>query len=190
MDLTKFSKGKRMVREDKIKLINELKKVVEQANTAIEELKDDVAAIPVVVANPTLEGTEAELEGLEVGGTKYSIPSGGENHLYSIALEVIMLDINSDSDKYSQYRVSILSSVNLQEITYQQLISITNSEYLANGFYSKDGGSTEEATIKVEFMPNQLLLTFVENGQVQQELFNISNIGTLEINIENSIQIF
>ncbi|MBQ3330814.1 MAG: hypothetical protein IJG87_06515 [Ruminococcus sp.] len=30
-----------------------------------------------VVANPTLAGTEADLVGLQVGDTKYKIPSGG-----------------------------------------------------------------------------------------------------------------
>ena len=31
----------------------------------------------IVAANPTLEGTEAELTGIEIGKTKYKIPSGG-----------------------------------------------------------------------------------------------------------------
>ena len=30
-----------------------------------------------VIANPTLAGTESDLTGLQVGGTKYKIPSGG-----------------------------------------------------------------------------------------------------------------
>ena len=30
-----------------------------------------------VVANPTLAGTESNLTGIEVGGTKYKVPSGG-----------------------------------------------------------------------------------------------------------------
>lgn len=34
-----------------------------------------------VIANPTLEGTESALSGLEVDGTKYKVESGG-GHLY------------------------------------------------------------------------------------------------------------
>lgn len=37
-----------------------------------------------VVANPTLVGTEAELTGLQVGNTKYKVPSGGGVHITTI----------------------------------------------------------------------------------------------------------
>ena len=37
---------------------------------------DDVSGT-TVVANPTLAGTEADLTGLQVGDTKYKVPSGG-----------------------------------------------------------------------------------------------------------------
>ena len=33
--------------------------------------------IPTIVANPTLAGTESDLTGLEVDGTKYKVPTGG-----------------------------------------------------------------------------------------------------------------
>lgn len=35
-----------------------------------------------VVANPTLVGTEADLTALQVGGTKYKVPSGGSGPSY------------------------------------------------------------------------------------------------------------
>lgn len=43
-------------------------------------ITDDAGAIPggtEVIANPTLAGTEADLTGLQVGNTKYKVPSGG-----------------------------------------------------------------------------------------------------------------
>lgn len=43
-------------------------------------LPDTVEDIPVVVANPTLAGTEGDLEGIQVGDTKYKI--GGGKQLY------------------------------------------------------------------------------------------------------------
>lgn len=33
--------------------------------------------VPTITANPTLSGTEAQLEGLEIDGIKYAVPSGG-----------------------------------------------------------------------------------------------------------------
>lgn len=40
----------------------------------------------IVVANPTLAGTEAELTGLQVGDVKYKVPGGG--HLYEHMYEI------------------------------------------------------------------------------------------------------
>src|SRR5699024_10700168 len=37
-----------------------------------------------VVANPTLSGSEAELTGLEVAGTKYKVPSGGGGGIVAV----------------------------------------------------------------------------------------------------------
>lgn len=42
----------------------------------------DVAGGSGVIANPELEGTEPDLEGLEVDGTKYKVPQGGGSALY------------------------------------------------------------------------------------------------------------
>lgn len=42
-----------------------------------------------VIANPTLAGTEAELTGLEVEGTKYKMPSGGSGKLFKYILYLI-----------------------------------------------------------------------------------------------------
>lgn len=39
-----------------------------------------------VVANPTMAGTESDLTGLQVGDTKYAIPSGGSLYLHTINL--------------------------------------------------------------------------------------------------------
>ena len=42
-----------------------------------QELAKEVDNIPVVTANPELAGTEANLTGLQVGNTKYAVPSPG-----------------------------------------------------------------------------------------------------------------
>lgn len=61
----------------------------------------DVQSGTSVVANPTLAGTETELTGLQVGDTKYKIPSGGST-----------IDIAFHSDD------SYLSSVEYNGMTY------------------------------------------------------------------------
>lgn len=43
----------------------------------MEDGIEDAENIPVVVANPTLAGTESALNGLQVGDTKYSVGGGG-----------------------------------------------------------------------------------------------------------------
>ena len=44
----------------------------------------DATARGLVVANPTLAGTESDLTGLQVGNTKYKVPSGGSGGLPSV----------------------------------------------------------------------------------------------------------
>lgn len=51
-----------------------------------------------VVANPTLEGTEASLSGLKIGSTKYKVEggAGGETKLYNHMLVAHVLDSCGD----------------------------------------------------------------------------------------------
>lgn len=42
----------------------------------IDFLEAEIELIPEVVANPTLAGTEDDLESLQIGDTKYKVPSG------------------------------------------------------------------------------------------------------------------
>ena len=65
-----------------------------------------------VVANPTLEGTEADLTGLQVDGVKYAVPQGGGGttnlYLHSILIDkengcfINFSFINSTSTKYDE----------------------------------------------------------------------------------------
>ena len=77
-----------------------------------------------VVANPTLEGTEPNLTGLEVEGTKYKVPEGGGSRLYYAHIYFM------DDDSYSQ-QITIQVDDNTLE-TYNDLYT-----YLQNkGFVS------------------------------------------------------
>lgn len=64
-----------------------------------------------VIANPTLAGTETELTGLSVNGTKYKVPTGGGTQLY---MHLIAL------------RPAASSSATVFEFT---IFSYSNSEY-------------------------------------------------------------
>lgn len=146
MDLTKYSKGKRMVREDKIKLIDELKKVIDQANAAIEELKEDVAAIPVVAANPILEGTEPELEGLEIGSTKYAMPSGGGDlYLHTVKLirqdEFYLFLLTKDDVAYDNngWKDNMNSLINIKIIKRDISNQYIGIGVVSNWIWSKEG---------------------------------------------------
>ncbi|MBR3210073.1 MAG: hypothetical protein IKF82_07430, partial [Bacilli bacterium] len=82
-DLTKYAKGKRMVREDKIKKLETLNQV--KANPTLEGEEETLESLKIgnkkyalgggteVIANPELAGTEDDLEGLQVGENKYKV---------------------------------------------------------------------------------------------------------------------
>lgn len=115
-DLTKYAKGKRMVREDLIKKLKEGSGaeytagtgiVIEDNEISVDEevvaLKDE---LPAEVEAITPTGEETTLEGLKIGDTSYKI-GGGEKHLHSIVMtkvsstssdQVIYLNVLSDSD--------------------------------------------------------------------------------------------
>ena len=167
MDLTKYSKGKRMVREDKIKQIDELKAAQDQAAADIEELKEDVAAIPVVAANPTLEGTEPELEGLEVGGTKYAMPSGG-TVLYKHVIEYNLA--NRFSDTTVQWYAKGTITVNSNQPTAFTILDLLENgiikQLFSNAiFINQAAGSTDSFIGRVEVVNyTQTEITTISKG--------------------------
>ena len=82
------------------------------SNSAIAFLKDEIGGGTNVVANPTLDGTETALTGLQVGETKYKVPQGGSEttnlYLHSIIIyktngcNINFSFINSTSTKYNE----------------------------------------------------------------------------------------
>ena len=60
------------------------------SNSAIEFLKDEIGGGTNVVANPTLDGTETALTGLQVGETKYKVPQGSDGLMEIVTLEYII----------------------------------------------------------------------------------------------------
>ena len=87
-----------------------------------------------VVANPTLSGNEATLDGVEIDGTKYKVGGGSEVHLYKHTIK-----ISHDSDRiyFDLYTTSSLSFTEstLKKHLYNQRIVSCGYFYLnGNGY--------------------------------------------------------
>jgi len=94
---------------------------------------------PVVVANPTLAGTEPNLEGLQVGSQKYKVPDGGGNLYYHL--------ITITDEEYKNKGVfSIINNSN------EQITSLSGLD----GTYQATGGtgSTGKLFMYVEVSNN------------------------------------
>ena len=81
-----------------------------------------------VVANPTLSGNEATLDGLEVDGTKYKVGGGSEVHLYKHSIN--LMGRNQSIEVFPvQVRFDILLSTNTA-LTYEDVrIWLMNNLY-------------------------------------------------------------
>ncbi len=93
-----------------------------------------------VVANPTLEGTEPDLTGLEVEGTKYKVPSGGggTQHLYQHNIT-----IKGEEEGDYNFSIVILSSSN-QPITYGDVLNyLLDNNFIITHHYDPE---TQEDT--------------------------------------------
>ncbi len=78
----------------------EIDTAVTKANaitSTASEIDTAVGNATKVVANPTLAGTEADLTGLEVNGTKYAVPSGGSaiGSMQGVTITAIGNDLES-----------------------------------------------------------------------------------------------
>ena len=71
----------------------------------IDSLEAEIELIPEVVANPTLAGTESDLESLQVGDTKYKIPSGGTEVVANPTLAGTEADLTGLQVGATKYKV-------------------------------------------------------------------------------------
>lgn len=76
-----------------------------------------------VVANPTLEGSETDLTGLEVDGVKYKVPQGGgsEQHLYQHVIRIFV--DNKSGWNNSIITITLLNSDDAAIESYSSLSS-------------------------------------------------------------------
>jgi len=82
----------------------------------------------VVIANPTLVGDEADLEGLQVGNTKYKVPGGGGSgdklYEHNITIETFFDNTISRRNLHLQTKIINTSSI---PITYQEFLNYVST---------------------------------------------------------------
>lgn len=156
------------------KLLQELENYVD--NESLEETLDDYAKETdlslyatkqelneksKVIANPTLSGDEADLEGAEIDGIKYKV--GGGSKLYMHAIQFYI----TGSAKYNYVYIELFSS-SATPFVYNDLLTmgvnnipccsnmLSNSGYVANRF---------------GVLQNELFIAgcYVNNGQLSQD---------------------
>lgn len=91
-----------------------------------------------VVANPILAGTEADLTGLQIGDTKYKIPTGSTTHKYLVHVEIYRVG-------YGSIYFTVLKD-DITNFTMETLIQkfialgITSTGYIgATGYWYNNG---------------------------------------------------
>lgn len=99
---------------------------------SLDDLEETVENIPEVIANPELAGTEDDLEGLQVGNTKYKV--GGGKQLYQ---HNIVLQLNSTGAVTLQLITDNNVTMNITEIADYIKTKSSGSTYpiIASGYY-------------------------------------------------------
>lgn len=103
-----------------------------------------------VIANPILAGTEADLTGLQVGDTKYVIPSGGSGSGTPLYLHNIFV-AGTVGNTYIYAMTQVLSDSSLPFVNTADYVEGTNQK-LAQWLYDK--GFNDDTTIAKSYMYN------------------------------------
>lgn len=131
--------------------INKIGQVIQPKD--LEKTADEINALKKVVANPTLAGTEAELTGIEIGGTKYKAGGGSGTQLYRHYIHIL----------YGQYygMIIIIISLDNEPITQATLSTVLQSRNIIRLF----GDSGENMVLRFDTQTNEIKVYY-------QYLFN------------------
>lgn len=130
-----------------------------------------------VVANPVLAGTESDLTGLEVAGTKYKIPTGGAGGGTQLYLHKIVATIQNSGDVITDITVEFsLYLTNSNEITINDLRNYaTNNFYVPGTVY----GSTLDGQyymLSIAIIEDKLAVTYLVNNVMEYVFIDIANV--------------
>lgn len=125
-------------------------------------------SIPTITANPTLSGTEAQLGGIEINGTKYAIPSGGgsswidERDINTKRLKITndmeLTDINSEETLYIYDNDNLCALPDVAETTANGI-----TYRVEDGLIYLDGTATKTFYIDVAILAPKFLLNQTMN---------------------------
>ena len=120
-----------------------------------------------VVANPELEGTEPDLTGLEVEGTKYKVPQGGGGSVSIVELEMPnpfsfgqVYEVGITSEKAEALRTALMVKTNQGELMIRSREDETSFEFV-HSLMSQNTGyiinvSINLLTLKATWIGNYL----------------------------------
>lgn len=143
-------------------------------------IQSQISDIPVVVANPTLAGTEADLTGLQVGDTKYAIPAGGSYtpnlvSAYGMGAEPASDDV--DIPLFARYTIGDKLAVSGSKIVIGAGVSHVKISAQASLFYT----SSAAATGGIQIKKNSI------NCAVGQEYIPVGSSAVLDIGIPGTV---
>lgn len=96
-----------------------------------------------VVANPTLTGSESNLTGLEVAGTKYKVPTGGSGS----GVFVYLVEINNKPEDAEKYNCVFQILHNNENLTWDDIILKCNDLIIpASGYVVPDLSNSYNVT--------------------------------------------
>lgn len=116
----------------------------ETISETIDAIADDYtggSGGTTVVANPTLAGTETNLTGLEVDGTKYAVPQGGGTTLYRHSITIQWTEENNNCILFFKLLLSTNTQLTLSNINnYIDNDPMINVSYSVNPPSHQPGG--------------------------------------------------
>ena len=120
-------------------------------NPNVIATKQELNEKSTVTANPTLAGTEADLTGLEVDGTKYKVSSGGGEtpHLYEYFITIVINYDSLDAMILSTNLYEEFEHGELSTFTFDDLLNEICNGYILGNFGSVYGLNLENKTFSL-----------------------------------------
>lgn len=111
----------------------------------LKKLSGDTEVIP----NPTLDGTETALSGLQIDGVKYAMGGGGK--LYEHNISMSETEPKSTGSIFYKFNCTIITK-NPEPFTHDTLLDFLPSEKQPNGSMKSIAGSGYKKTSSGEFI--------------------------------------
>lgn len=156
-------------------------------HTAVE-VDNAVGKALSIEANPTMAGTEAALNGLQIGDTKYKVEAGSEIHTYTANKTYT----SADAD-YEQLRDDITNIRDIKIGTYYYTctqFNNNNNTYFYNCVYETSSNAVATMLIMIQLNSNNVVVSSPTNGTYRKVEANEALAGTesnlTELTVQNT----